>query len=157
MPVISPTQLSQAFPVDTNMHNVFPDGSKLLKFLKEVLNLNMSVLSRLAALNWVMPKEVVNHFGLDDETIMASFIKLGPQHVLGNGQFDVLGNGPQMSMKLFMFGRIQTCNNQILKKSVKIPWVAKTDKHNEIFDKKNQKQLNAWIRCMNDPNTQAVA
>ena len=123
MPVISPTQLSQAFPVETNTNNVFPDGSKLLKFLREALNLNMSVLSRLAALNWVTPKEVVNHFGLDDETIAASFIKLGHQHVLSN-------EAHSSSMKLFMFGRVQMCNNKILKTSVKVPWLAETDKHN---------------------------
>src|SRR5210317_25495 len=60
----------------------FPKDSRFLRFLQEEVGLEPSFLNRLKEVGWVTPSEIVNLFGLSNNSIVDSYIKLGYVHVL---------------------------------------------------------------------------
>src|SRR5210317_1616688 len=64
----------------------FPKDSRFLCFLQDEVGLEPPFLNRLKEVGWVTPLEIFNLFGLSNNSIVDSYIKLGYVHVLPQEQ-----------------------------------------------------------------------
>src|SRR5210317_1646944 len=84
----------------------FPKDSRFLRFLQEEVGLEPPFLNRLKEVGWVTPLEIVNLFGLSNNSIVDSYIKLGYVHILPQEQHHT-------TTRLLIFARGQTLKSKV--------------------------------------------
>src|SRR5210317_659722 len=80
-----PQEVYNSLLLETNPKS-FPKDSRLLGFLQEEVGLETPFLNQLKDVGWVTPSEIVNHFGLSNNSIVDSYIMLGYVYVLPQEQ-----------------------------------------------------------------------
>src|SRR5210317_384650 len=84
----------------------FPKDSRFLRFLQEEVGLEPPFLNRLKEVGRVTPSEIVNLFGLSNNSIVDSYIKLGYVHVLPQEQHHA-------TTRLLIFARGQMLKSKV--------------------------------------------
>src|SRR5210317_1185915 len=127
----------------------FPKDTRFLRFLQEEVGLEPSFLNRLKEVGWVTPSEIVNLFGLSNNSIVDSYIKLGYVHVLPQEQhYD--------TMRLLIISRGQMLKSkvQMTPKQQRKGWDAfKVDSSfDNIFEGWSESRQQQCSNTLNDPN-----
>src|SRR5210317_1021922 len=84
----------------------FPKDSRCLHFLQEEVGIETPFLNQLKEVGWVTPSVIVNLFGLRNNSIVDSYIKLGYVHVLPQEQH-------RATMRLLIFSRGQMLKSKV--------------------------------------------
>ena len=78
---VASSHLERLFP-HANQHTSFDESTWLFCLLNHHINLAPITMTKLTSLGWVTPQLIVNHFGLDNQTVAWSFATLGRHHVM---------------------------------------------------------------------------
>src|SRR5210317_1524349 len=127
----------------------FPKDSRFLRFLQEEVGLEPLFLNRLKEVGWVTPSEIVNLFGLSNNSIVNSYIQLGYVHVLPQEQH-------QATTRLLIFSRGQTLKSkvQMTPKQQRKGWDSfKVDSSfDDIFEGWSESRQQQCSDTLDDPN-----
>src|SRR5210317_2160589 len=127
----------------------FLKDSRFLHFLQEEVGLEPPLLNRLKEVGWVTPSEIVNLFGLSNNSIVDSYIKLGYVYVLPQEQH-------RATARLLIFSRGQTLKSkvQMTHKQQRKGWDSfKVDSSfNNIFEGWSKSRQQQCSDTLNDPN-----
>jgi len=101
----TPQEVYNSLLLENNPQSV-PKNFRLLHFSQEEEGLEIPFLNQLKDVGWVTPSEIVNHFGLSNNTIVDSYIKLGYVHVSLQEQHHA-------TTRLLIFARGQTLKSKV--------------------------------------------
>src|SRR5210317_115909 len=127
----------------------FPKVSRFLHFLQEEVGLEPPFHNRLKEVGWVTPLEIVNLFGLSNNSIVDSYIKLGYVHVLPQEQHHA-------TTRLLIFSMGQTLKSkvQMTPKQQRMGWdSSKVDSSfDNIFEGWSESRQKQCSDTLDDPN-----
>ena len=150
---VASSHLERLFP-HANQHTSFDESTWLFCLLNHHINLAPITMTKLTSLGWVTPQLIVNHFGLDNQTVAWSFATLGRHHVMPH-------EARAATTKLFMFACSQVLRFHIIPTPEQqlTPWqvMAKQKQFNDLFETSHQPTKARLAAFLRDPNPTIIA